>query len=223
MKIMYAYLRCSDESQHLDRQYTAIRNYTDIPEENYFADKITGKTDQREQYQAMKVILKNLANINNKRPEEQRDSIEVVIEDLDRLGRTKKIIRDEMQWFSDNGIKLRILEIPTTLVEIDGENDWVLEMVNRIIIEVYTALAEQELQKKERRTREGIEAAKLRGAYKGRKPIDTPANFETVYKRWKNKEITARKAMELTNLKTNTFYRIAKQFDKEELKTNGQK
>ena len=220
---MYAYLRCSDESQHLDRQYTAIRNYTDIPEENYFADKITGKTDQREQYQAMKVILKNLANINNKRPEEQRDSIEVVIEDLDRLGRTKKIIRDEMQWFSDNGIKLRILEIPTTLVEIDGENDWVLEMVNRIIIEVYTALAEQELQKKERRTREGIEAAKLRGAYKGRKPIDTPANFETVYKRWKNKEITARKAMELTNLKTNTFYRIAKQFDKEELKTNGQK
>ena len=213
MKIIYAYLRCSDESQHLDRQYTAIRNYTDIPEENYFADKITGKTDQREQYQAMKVILKNLANINNKRPEEQRDSIEVVIEDLDRLGRTKKIIRDEMQWFSDNGIKLRILEIPTTLVEIDGENDWVLEMVNRIIIEVYTALAEQELQKKERRTREGIEAAKLRGAYKGRKPIDTPANFETVYKRWKNKEITARKAMELTNLKTNTFYRIAKQFE----------
>ena len=213
MKIIYAYLRCSDESQHLDRQYAAIKNYTDIPEENYFADKVTGKTDQREQYQAMKVILKNLANINNKRPEEQRDSIEVVIEDLDRLGRTKKIIRDEMQWFSDNGIKLRILEIPTTLVEIDGENDWVLEMVNRIIIEVYTALAEQELQKKERRTREGIEAAKLRGAYKGRKPIDTPANFETVYKRWKNKEITARKAMELTNLKTNTFYRIAKQFE----------
>ena len=71
MKIIYAYLRCSDESQHLDRQYTAIRNYTDIPEENYFADKITGKTDQREQYQAMKVILKNLANINNKSREIQ--------------------------------------------------------------------------------------------------------------------------------------------------------
>lgn len=213
MRLLFAYARCSDESQHLDRQFVAIAKYADIPEENYFVDKITGKTDQREQYQAMKVILKNLANINNKRPEEQRDSIEVVIEDLDRLGRTKKIIRDEMQWFSDNGIKIRILEIPTTLVEIDGENDWVLEMVNRIIIEVYTALAEQELQKKERRTREGIEAAKLRGAYKGRKPIDTPANFETVYKRWKNKEITARKAMEITNLKTNTFYRIVKQFD----------
>lgn len=214
MRLLFAYLRCSDESQHLDRQYEAIGKYADIPEENYFVDKITGKTDQREQYQAMKVILKNLANINNKRPEEQRDSIEVVIEDLDRLGRTKKIIRDEMQWFSDNGIKLRILEIPTTLVEIDSENDWVLEMVNRIIIEVYTALAEQELQKKERRTREGIEAAKLRGAYKGRKPIDTPANFEVIYKRWKNKEITARKAMDILGLKTNTFYRMVKDYEK---------
>lgn len=214
MRLLFAYLRCSDESQHLDRQYEAIGKYADIPEENYFVDKITGKTDQREQYQAMKVILKNLANINNKRPEEQRDSIEVVIEDLDRLGRTKKIIRDEMQWFSDNGIKLRILEIPTTLVEIDSENDWVLEMVNRIIIEVYTALAEQELQKKERRTREGIEAAKLRGAYKGRKTIDTPANFEVIYKRWKNKEITARKAMDILGLKTNTFYRMVKDYEK---------
>ena len=214
MRLLFAYLRCSDESQHLDRQYEAIGKYADIPEENYFVDKITGKTDQREQYQAMKVILKHLANINNKRPEEQRDSIEVVIEDLDRLGRTKKIIRDEMQWFSDNGIKLRILEIPTTLVEIDSENDWVLEMVNRIIIEVYTALAEQELQMKERRTREGIEAAKLRGAYKGRKPIDTPANFEVIYKRWKNKEITARKAMDILGLKTNTFYRMVKDYEK---------
>lgn len=220
MRLLFAYARCSDESQHLDRQFVAIAKYADIPEENYFVDKITGKTDQREQYQAMKVILKNLANINNKRPENQRDSIEVVIEDLDRLGRTKKIIRDEMQWFSDNGIKLRILEIPTTLVEIDGENEWVLEMVNRIIIEVYTALAEQELQKKERRTREGIEAAKLRGVYKGRKPIDTPANFEIVYKRWRANEITARKAMELTNLKTNTFYRMVKQFEAEKVCVN---
>lgn len=213
MVISFAYIRCSDESQHLDRQYEAIRKFRNVSEENIFAEKITGKTDQREQYQAMKIILLNLSNINSKRPEGHKDTIEVIIEDLDRLGRTKKIIRDEMQWFSDHGIKLRILEIPTTLIEIDEENDWVLDMVNRILIEVYTALAEQELKKKERRTREGIEAAKLRGVYKGRKPIETPANFEAVYTRWRNNEITARKAMELTNLKTNTFYKIAKQFD----------
>jgi DNA invertase Pin-like site-specific DNA recombinase len=213
MKIMYAYLRCSDESQHLDRQYEAISKYANIPKENYFADKISGRTDQREQYQALKVILSNLNRINLSRPESDRDIIEVVIEDLDRLGRTKKIIRDEMQWFSDNNIKLRILEIPTTLIEISSENDWVLDLVNRILIEVYTALAEQEFDKRERRQREGIEAAKLRGVYKGRKPIEMPETFAKVYSRWKNKEITAVRAMELLNLKPNTFYKMVKQYE----------
>ena len=162
----------------------------------------------------MKVLIQRLVDINAKKPDNQKDSIEVVIEELDRLGRTKKIIRDEMQWFSERGIKLRILEIPTTLMEIDEDNDWVLDMVNRILVEVYTALAQQELEKKEKRVREGIEAAKLRGVYKGRKPIDMPSNFGEIYKRWKNEEFTARKAMELLNLKPNTYYRMVKQYER---------
>ena len=55
-----------------------------------FAEKVTGKTDNREQYQAMKVLIQRLVDINAKKPMEQRDTIEVVIEELDRLGRTKK-------------------------------------------------------------------------------------------------------------------------------------
>lgn len=214
MKIIYCYGRVSTEAQSLERQLTAFRKYNkDIPDENIYTDKITGKTDNREGYNELKAVLSHLSKINNKRPEGQRDNIELVIEELDRLGRTKKIIRDEMKWFNDNNIILRILEIPTTLIEIDEENDWVMKMVNNILIEVYTAIAEQELLKKEKRTREGIAEAKRLGKYKGRKPIEAPANFEIVYKRWKAKEITARKAMELTNLKTNTFYKITKQFE----------
>jgi DNA invertase Pin-like site-specific DNA recombinase len=78
---------------------------------------------------------------------------------------------------------------------------------------VYTALAEQEFDKRERRQREGIEAAKLRGVYKGRKPIEMPETFAKVYSRWKNKEITAVRAMELLNLKPNTFYKMVKQYE----------
>lgn len=214
MRIDFGYLRCSTQEQRLDRQFEAIKRFRDIPEEYLFAEKVTGKTDNREQYQAMKVLIQRLVDINARKSEEQRDTIEVVIEELDRLGRTKKIIRDEMQWFSERGVKLRILEIPTTLIEIDENNDWVLDMVNRILIEVYTALCQQELEKKEKRVREGIEAAKLRGAYKGRKPIDMPSNFAEIYRRWRNEEFTARKAMELTGLKTNTFYRMVKQYEK---------
>ncbi len=101
-------------------------------------------------------------------------------------------------------------------MEIDANNDWVLDMVNRILVEVYTALAQQELEKKEKRVREGIEAAKLRGVYKGRKPIDMPSNFGDVYKRWKKDEFTARKAMELLKLKANTFYRMVKVYEESE-------
>lgn len=213
MRVDFAYLRCSTEEQHLDRQYECIRKFRDIPDEYIFAEKITGKTDEREQYQAMKVLMQNLVNINNKKPVELQDTFEIVIEELDRLGRTKKIIRDEMQWFSDRNIKLRILEIPTTLMEIDESNDWVLDLVNRILIETYTAMAEEELRKKEKRVREGIEAAKARGVYKGRKPIAVPANFEAVYKSWKSGDITAVSAMDKLGLKNNTFYRMVHRYE----------
>jgi len=213
MIIRFGYGRVSDIDQNLDRQIIAFKPYN-IPEENLFCDKYTGKTDDREHYQMMKAILQRLSYINSKKDPTERDIIELYIEELDRLGRTKKIIRDEMQWFADNGIILRILEIPTTLIEIDPQNDWVLEMVNRIIIEVYTAIAEQELTKKEKRQREGIEAAKARGVYKGRKPITVDEKlFENVYKRWKDGEITALKAMDMLGLKTNTFYRMVKQYE----------
>lgn len=221
MRIIYCYGRVSTEAQSLERQLTAFRKYNkDITDENVYTDKITGKTDNREGYNELKAVLSHLAKINNKRPEGQRDSIELVIEELDRLGRTKKIIRDEMQWFNENNIILRILEIPTTLIEIDAENDWVIKMVNNILIEVYTAIAEQELLKKEKRTREGIAEAKRLGKYKGRKPIDTPDNFKVVYDRWIKGEITARKAMELLNLKVSTFYRMVNQMKLGELIIN---
>lgn len=214
MVILFGYTRVSSEKQKLDRQFVAIGEYKQIPINNMFCDKITGKTDDRVQYNALKVILQNLATINNQKELKDRDSIELVIEELDRLGRTKKIIRDEMEWFNKLGIKLRILEIPTTLIEIDAENDWVLDMVNKILIEVYTALAEQELVKKEKRTREGIELAKAKGLYKGRKPIEVdPDQWKKVYDRWRKGELTARKSMDLLNLKPNTFYRIVKQYE----------
>lgn len=214
MKVKYGYGRVSSDHQELARQLEALLAIEGLAEENIYTDKITGKTGDRENYKALKVILLNISRVNQKREKKARDVIELYIEELDRLGRTKKIIRDEMKWFSDNGIILRILEIPTTLLDIDSENEWILEMTNHILIEVYTTLAEQELVKKEKRTREGIEIAKKAGKYKGRKPIEVDyEQFGKIYNRWKSKEITAVKAMELLNLKNNTFYKNVKLYE----------
>lgn len=56
--------------------------------------------------------------------------------------------------------------------------------------------------------------AKQNGAYKGRKAIEVDHDkFASVYKAWKADELTARQAMEMLNLKPNTFYRRVKEYE----------
>ena len=62
------------------------------------------------------------------------------------------------------------------------------------------------------RQAEGIAAAKAKGKHLGRPEIGLPANWEIVYNTWRSKKITAVKAMQLLNLKKNTFYKLAKQY-----------
>lgn len=213
MNITFGYGRVSTEEQHEERQIEAIKKYRpSIKPENIFIDKQTGKEYDRPQYNALKLIASNIIKAYG--DEKERPLVEVVIEELDRVGRTKQGILEELRWFAENHIRVRILEIPTTLMDIDPQNDWVLDMINKILIEVYASLAEQEMEKRTKRQREGIEQAKLRGVYKGRKPITVDkGQFELVYKRWKSGELTALKAMDLLNLKTNTFYRMVKQYE----------
>lgn len=82
---------------------------------------------------------------------------EVIVKELDRLGRNKELIKEELRWFKENGITVRILDIPTTLLDF-GNQDWVRDMVTNILVEVLAAMAEQEREKTQRRREEGIAA-----------------------------------------------------------------
>ena len=208
--ITYAYERVSSKDQNLERQDTAIRNFRpNILEANIFRDKVTGKNFDRENYQAMKIILEHVVKAN-----ESKDMIEVVFEEMDRLGRNKDGIKKELQWYKDHGIYVRILEIPTTLIDINTENKWVMDMVTNLLIEVYSSIAEQELEKRAKRQTEGIAEAKKRGVKFGRQPIEIEAEkFRYVYAKWKATEITARQAMKELDLKPNTFYRRVKEYE----------
>ena len=91
-----------------------------------------------------------------------------------------------------------------------------MELASRILIEVYTTVAEQEMDKRVKRQAEGIAAAKAQGKYKGRKPISVEKNqFDLVYTTWKSGSITARQAMQQLNLKPNTFYRRVHDYEKQ--------
>lgn len=162
--------------------------------------KSVGKksVDEREEYRILRRIV--------------RPGDELVIDALDRLGRTKQIVKEEVEYFKKRGVALRVLSLPTTLTDM-GESTWVMDMVNNIIIEVYSSLAEEELIIKERRQRAGIEAAKKKGMYKGRKPkqIDW-ARFEELYNRWTEGAIKTKEFKALMNLSTSTFYRVVDEF-----------
>lgn len=208
--ITYAYQRVSTKDQNLDRQDIAIKQFRpDISEANIFKDMVTGKTFEREQYQAMKIVLEHVAKANT-----SKEIVEVVFEELDRLGRNAEGIKKELQWFKEHNICVRILEIPTTLIDIQQENAWVMELVNGILIDVYSSIAQQELEKRAKRQAEGIAAALEKGTKFGRKPIKVnKSDFSFVYAKWKAKELTAVQAMTILGLKPNTFYRRVKEYE----------
>ena len=208
--ITYAYERVSSKDQNLERQETAIRNYRpNISNANIFKDKVTGKTFDREHYNEMKIILEHLSKVNA-----TNDLIEVVFEEMDRLGRDKESIKKELQWYKDRGIYIRILELPSTLVDIDSNNKWVMDMVTNILIEVYATMAQQELEKRAKRQTEGIIEAQKKGIKFGRQPIQlNESEFMTVYNSWKAAEINARQAMNILGVKPNTFYRRVKEYE----------
>ena len=200
----YGYVRVSTKDQHPDRQIENIKkHYPDIKDDNLFIEKISGKKgmDERDEYAVLRRIV--------------RTGDELVIDALDRLGRKKTDIKAELEYLKTKGVVIRVLLIPTTLVEIDGQ-EWAIEMINNLLIEVYTSLAQQEISEKERRQRDGIEVAKANGVYKGRKTIEyDEVKFTDLYKRWRNGAIKAKEFMELMGLKPNTFYRIVKRYEME--------
>ena len=139
----YFSARVSSKDQNLARQIAEAKKYG-VPEENIFCDKITGRKKDRPEYDRMKTLL-------------QRGD-EVYFKELDRIGRAKYLIKDELEWFKANGIIVRILDVPTTLMEVPKGQEWVFEMVHNVLIEVLASIAEQEWTKTKQRREEGIAA-----------------------------------------------------------------
>lgn len=160
----YAYLRVSTREQNIDRQVSAVKAFApDIESKNIFSDKQSGKNFDREGYQRLKQVVCR--------------GDEVIIKELDRLGRNKDGIKAELKWFKDVGVIMRVLDVPTTLIDFKGQ-DWIADMVNNILIEVMGAIAEQERKKIGARQREGLDAMPVvdgrRISTKTGKPIGRP-------------------------------------------------
>lgn len=201
--MIFGYIRVSSKDQNPERQIEALKEYEkELKDENIYMDKQSGKDFNRGEYQELKKVL--------------RKGDTLIIKELDRLGRNKEMIKEELSWLNEKGVRTKILDIPTTLIELPEENAWVIKMVNNILIEVLGSIAEEERVKIRQRQKEGIAIAKKEGKYKGRKPSELPKNFHNLYNRWKEGSITAVEFTKLLGYKSrNTTYRKIRQYEEE--------
>lgn len=200
----YFYGRVSSKDQNLDRQLESARQYKNV--DRVFTDKQSGKNMDRDDYQKMKSLLKR--------------GDEVVIHALDRLGRNKDAIKEELAWFKEHGVIVRILNVPTTLIEYPEGQEWVMEMVNNILIEVLGAFAEQERENIRKRQAEGIQAmpvdengrkvSRKTGRGFGRQEKH-PENFLEVYERQQRGEITLKEALAEVGIGRTRWYELARE------------
>ena len=151
MEKEFGYARVSSTSQSLDRQIEALLDYG-IEERNIIVDKQSGKDFNRTGYLSLKENL-------------LRSGDTLVVKELDRLARNKQLIKEELEWFRANNIRVKILNVPTSLIDC-GDQSWVLDMVSNILIEVMASIAEEERIKIHQRQSEGIACAKEKGVSK---------------------------------------------------------
>ena len=122
------YARVSTREQNLDRQIKALSEY--VPIDMIVTDKASGKDFNRAGYQSLKVGIGKLL---------KGDTLYIL--SLDRLSRNKEQAKRELQYFKDNGIRVKVLDMPTTMIDMPSEQAWVADMVANILIEVLTSVA----------------------------------------------------------------------------------
>lgn len=184
MKVFYA--RCSTAEQNEARQ---LQTAQELGADKIFVDKASGKNADRPELKKMLDYV--------------REGDTLYCSDFSRLARNTRDLLSIVEQ-----LQVKNVQFVSMKEAIDTNTPQ-----GRFMLTVFGAMAELERETILQRQREGIAIAKAEGKYKGRQKmeIDT-AQFRAVCAKWRAGEITAVRAMELTRLKPNTFYRRVKEY-----------
>ena len=201
---VYGYVRVSSRDQNEDRQLIAMRELN-IPEENIFIDKQSGKDFNRPQY---KKLLRRV----------KRDDI-IYIKSIDRLGRNYGEILEQWKIITkDKHVDLYVIDMP--LLDTRREKNLLGTFISDLVLALLSYVADNERVTIRQRQAEGIAAAKARGVHFGRMPKPLPENFYDICQQWKMKKIPISEAARLCGMPQTTFYERAKEFGKNTLLPN---
>ena len=177
MKI--GYIRVSSLDQNTIRQEVVMQ---ELGVEEVFIDRLSGKDTKRPELQKMLAFA--------------RKDDTVIVESISRFARNTKDLLTLIDLLTAKGV---------TFIS-KKENIDTTTPTGKFMLTVFGAVSELEREYILQRQKEGIAIAKDQGKYKGRKRIEN-VNFDAVYAKWQENEITAVEAMKILNMKKSTFYR----------------
>ena len=181
------YARVSSKEQNLDRQLEALQSVSKV-----FSDKASGQSTERPQLQAMLDYL--------------REGDIVIVTELDRLGRNNKDLTEIMNAIQQKGATLEVLNLPS-MNGIEDEN--LRRLINNLVVELYKYQSESERKRIKERQAQGIELAKKKGRFTGRKSTfqkDDPL-LQRAFNLYQSKEYTLKEIEHHTKIPVSTLKR----------------
>lgn len=160
-----------------------------------FIDTIGEKSSQRNNLR----LLKQLA---------LREGDTLTVSSLYCLSDLKKGLADELHWLRDNGIQLRIADIPLSVQEHDEKSQ---QFLSDLMFEIFDATLLKEREQRRQKQSEGIRAAKMKGVHIGRKPMERGAEFEALKQQWQRGEVSLREAGRRLGVTHQTFKKWAEE------------
>lgn len=193
------YIRVSTVQQNEERQIKTMKDLG-IEDRFIFIDKSTGKDFDREQYQAMKLVL--------------REGDTLYVDSLDRLGRNYDLIKEEWHYIT------KILKCDIICLDKKDvfnskkfrEMGDIGKVMEDMMLSMLSYVAEQELIKNHERQAQGIAIAKANGKYLGRKPIDCGDKFFALTSMWIDGTMQLKDVINELNMSRSTFFRKCKQY-----------
>lgn len=185
----YGYIRVSSRDQNEDRQRIAMREFG-IPDDFIFMDKQSGKDFERPGYKRLMRKIKPADTL--------------VIKSIDRLGRNYDEILEQWRLITkERQIAVVVLDMP--LLDTRQGRDLTGTLIADIVLQLLSYVAQTEREFIRQRQAEGIAAAKAKGVKFGRRPMERPPEFETVRNKWKEGQLSARKAALQLGITHRTF------------------
>lgn len=191
----YGYIRVSARDQKEDRQVIAL-SQCEIPKENLFIDKQSGKDFDRPAYRRLMEKL------------QQGDLL--VVGSIDRLGRDYGEILEQWRIITKEiHADIRVLNMP--LLDTSIHRDLTGTLIADIVLQLLSYVAQSERENIRQRQAEGIAAAKKRGVKFGRDKKPLPEDFDAWYLRWRHREITGKEMEAHCGLHISTIYERARE------------